>query len=902
MVFLKRRIILITLLLLLVLAVASALMFNTLLQKSTVQSYILKQASRETGYDIRADRMTIHLRKGLGIGLHEVTVSANAEIKSFAASKVGVYFSIAKLLRGNLDIDEIFLLQPRLTLDIQQEGNGSKTVSIDAIEKTLAPIIERIPSISIEDGRIQFEGMPYSVNGLSLDISKGTVFDSSLRLDMDCLFSSGGINFPLTLRGEFMSGIGEKDESITLELKIKDLLLSEISWLDKFQVKGRAKAMITLSGTLNHLLAVKGIISADDFSIVHKKGTLSKTYAQPHLTFNFSSQYLDNKIDITSLSLSNGGLLLEGSSSVDLSESKKLKLDLQLKSPFMPLGTFKNIFPAPLLPGWVEGTLFPLLSGGEARLKGLSLKGTIDEIQNLNQPENAGALSLEINLKDIAVFKNTEASFLSGVSASLRYDNASLQVFGLTAGLGKSLIKNGVLRIDDLYDEDPLSQYSAETLIDLADIRQLSKNSRIPDALRQPVQQCTQLTGMIEGSIRVEHKNIWEYPRIKKSKFSVRDVSVIHSKLILPLSVDNAEVKIDEAGKVSLVGTGLWGESYFKAEGNGKFDSKKKGGLKAELNLATDFLDFSQIIAAQKEAGLSDETPNLGKSIGKSFMALSDVRLHFESESGRWKELQLGHVKADCVIRDGSFFINQASVNTKRGQLSLKGQVMPEETFFSGEISLRKYPLKPFFDTFDLESTILEAGITLRGSFNMKGPSISELISGLNGTFDLQLSKGTFKQKSVFFKILNLFDVRRFMSRGDRELLKKGLYFNSIFGQIDITCGIMTLKDFQMKSPLFNAVGGGTIDLKDETVDSVIGVEPLGKITSQIDKIPLSGYVLSNSVKSLLTYFFHVKGPLSDPEVKSFSPTKLTKRIIRNSKRLLLSPVRLFKGREKEKK
>jgi uncharacterized protein YhdP len=190
----------------------------------------------------------------------------------------------------------------------------------------------------------------------------------------------------------------------------------------------------------------------------------------------------------------------------------------------------------------------------------------------------------------------------------------------------------------------------------------------------------------------------------------------------------------------------------------------------------------------------------------------------------------------------------------------------------------------------------------LQGSFNMKGPSIKELISGLNGTFDLELSQGTFNQRSVFFKILNLFDAKKLMRRENRELIKKGLHFDSIFGQIDITCGIMSLKDFQMKSPLFNSVGGGTIDLNDETVDSVIGVEPLGKITEQIDKIPLSGYVLSNRVKSLMTYYFYVKGPLSEPDVKNFSPAKLTKDMIRNSKRLLLSPVRLFKGREKEKK
>jgi hypothetical protein len=491
---------------------------------------------------------------------------------------------------------------------------------------------------------------------------------------------------------------------------------------------------------------------------------------------------------------------------------------------------------------------------------------------------------------------------LSVDEAEVKIDEAG-KVSLIGTGLwGKSRIKNGVLRIDNLYVNDPLFQYSVEAAIDLADIRQLSKNKLIPDTLRQPVQQCTQLDGMLEGRIRVDHKKTWEYPRIKKIELSVRDGSVTHNKLILPLSVDNAEVKIDEAGKVSLIGTGLWGESHFKADGKGKFDAKKKGGLKAELNLATDFLDFSQILAAQKESGLSDEISSLEKSTGKSFMALSDIQLHFESESGRWNNLVLGRIEADCAFRNGTFFLNQGIVKKEHGHLNLKGHVKTEETFFSGEVDLAFHPVRRLIENFYPESDILEADMTVQGSFNMKGPGITELISGLNGTFDLQLSKGTFKKKSVFLKILNLFDVKRLMFKKRRDLLKKGLYFNSITGQIDITCGIMTLKDFQMKSPLFNAVGKGTIDLKDETVDSVIGVEPLGKITSQIDKIPLSGYILSNKVKSLMTYYFYVKGPLSEPAVKYLSPTKLTKDMIRNAKRLFLSPTRLFKGRAKEKK
>jgi uncharacterized protein YhdP len=232
----------------------------------------------------------------------------------------------------------------------------------------------------------------------------------------------------------------------------------------------------------------------------------------------------------------------------------------------------------------------------------------------------------------------------------------------------------------------------------------------------------------------------------------------------------------------------------------------------------------------------------------------------------------------------------------KHVHLNLKGQVKTEETFFSGEVDLVQYSIKRLYP----EAILLEGDMTLQGSFNMKGPSIKELISGLNGTFDLELSQGTFNQRSVFFKILNLFDVKRLVFKKNQSLLQNGMYFHSVLGHINIKCGIMRLEDFQMKAPLLNAVGSGKIDLKDKTIDSVIGVEPLGKITEQVDKIPLSGYVLSNRVKSLMTYFFHIKGPLSDPEVNSFSPTKLPKRMIKNFNKLFFSPVRLFKGREKE--
>jgi uncharacterized protein YhdP len=169
----------------------------------------------------------------------------------------------------------------------------------------------------------------------------------------------------------------------------------------------------------------------------------------------------------------------------------------------------------------------------------------------------------------------------------------------------------------------------------------------------------------------------------------------------------------------------------------------------------------------------------------------------------------------------------------------------------------------------------------------------------LNGAFALKISNGFFEKDSVAFKILNLMNFRRLFSKKHRGLSKKSLPFDSIRGHIDITNGTMALNDFYMKIPLFNAVGTGTINLTDETVDSVIGVQPLGKIDDLVEKIPLLGYVLTDGTKSVLTYYFDVEGPVSDPVVKHRPVKKIAKGTTRKLKQLFLFPIKKLKGGKK---
>ena len=61
-----------------------------------------------------------------------------------------------------------------------------------------------------------------------------------------------------------------------------------------------------------------------------------------------------------------------------------------------------------------------------------------------------------------------------------------------------------------------------------------------------------------------------------------------------------------------------------------------------------------------------------------------------------------------------------------------------------------------------------------------------------------------------------------------------------------------------------------------------------------VSKIPLAGYILTGKNKSLLTFYFTVKGPLKDPEVQIIPIQSLATTVFGIIKRIFLTPVRLL--------
>ena len=91
------------------------------------------------------------------------------------------------------------------------------------------------------------------------------------------------------------------------------------------------------------------------------------------------------------------------------------------------------------------------------------------------------------------------------------------------------------------------------------------------------------------------------------------------------------------------------------------------------------------------------------------------------------------------------------------------------------------------------------------------------------------------------------------------------------------------------------------MNIADETIDGKLGAAPLVTVDTLLSKIPFAGYILTGDNKSLLTFYFTIKGPMKDPEVQIIPIQSVATTVFGILKRIFLTPVRLFdQAKQKE--
>jgi hypothetical protein len=558
--------------LLLLLAIASVLLVNSLINRPSVQQYLLGQLAESTGFELSTGKIDISLWGGIGISAHDLEAKSRFEPESIKATRVKIFLDTRELIKGRIVPTRMSLLRPRIKMTLEEDWIFSRPGEASGLKKMILRRLSGLSAVSMKQAKVCIENLPFELEDIIFSASQKKREPTSFDVRLEGKVAFKGEKAPFKLRGNISRDAEAKNDPFTdVTVKANNIPLTWIPWPDYLPVdKGRADIDIRIAGALDGTMSAAGKIATDDFQIRLVRPRGSKSFSFPKLVFDFESSFSERVLDISAVRVDGPDFSLSASSKIDFKDNSNPGLTLRLKSPYVPLRVFKNVFPAPLLPRWIENRLFAVLTDkyGEISVNHFFLEGALNRIARLNRPENAECLSMKISWKDIEVLENGSGLPFNNVSGELTISNGILRVSEVNGSFGSSTIKNGTLDIDNLYNDTFVYDISIDGLFRLEDLLRQRDMDLIPINVSRHLHKFTDAAGNLEAQIRFHFERGWDYPKIQKGDLIFKNCTFTQKQLLLPLVLGEVKIQIDEEGKSRFYGTGLWGNSRFDTKGS----------------------------------------------------------------------------------------------------------------------------------------------------------------------------------------------------------------------------------------------------------------------------------------------------------------------------------------------
>ena len=122
-----------------------------------------------------------------------------------------------------------------------------------------------------------------------------------------------------------------------------------------------------------------------------------------------------------------------------------------------------------------------------------------------------------------------------------------------------------------------------------------------------------------------------------------------------------------------------------------------------------------------------------------------------------------------------------------------------------------------------------------------------------------------------------------------------------IFGNFSILEGVARTENFLYEEKEKRMSLVGAFDLNTSRMGTVVGVAPFRSAGRVIKKIPILGSILTGGKEgSLITTYYKVEGPFSDPKVESVPFKSISAKVLGTLEGVIIAPGDLFTEEEPE--
>jgi len=180
----------------------------------------------------------------------------------------------------------------------------------------------------------------------------------------------------------------------------------------------------------------------------------------------------------------------------------------------------------------------------------------------------------------------------------------------------------------------------------------------------------------------------------------------------------------------------------------------------------------------------------------------------------------------------------------------------------------------------DYEKKHLKGKVKFTGGINGVIPENDHPARGLNGDLKLLITEGSLKELGAVRAILTILNPTALS-----KLQEKGLLFDRMGGVFEIKNGLVTTPQMGLEGKFLKVYLKGTADIPTQTLDMEGKALPMGDLDKLLQGVPLLGrFVAGNKIdEGLVETYFTLKGPFTDPKVD-----------MQTAKSLIAKPMRIF--------
>ena len=309
---------------------------------------------------------------------------------------------------------------------------------------------------------------------------------------------------------------------------------------------------------------------------------------------------------------------------------------------------------------------------------------------------------------------------------------------------------------------------------------------------------------------------------------------------------------------------------------------------RADLMVTSSHLELDDLLPLTR---LEPEKPSPGGS-GNPVLKAS-----LKADSGKLKEISFEKLSSDIIYENGILYLQPLEFQALGGTIASKIRVdaaSGEATRYQVNYELRRISSLGLLKSLGVKKQEVWGTLSAQGDLSARGRSPEELKKSLLGSMTFRIDNGSIRRFASLAKIFSILNVSQLLKMRLPEMTSGGMPFREITGTLAIKDGVFSSTDLFVKSEAMNISAVGSMNLPQDRLNVIVGVQPLQAVDKVVNRIPIVGWILTGKDKSWITSYFEVTGAIGDPQVSAKPVSSMATGVFNIFKRVFQLPAKLF--------